>query len=316
MLNFSLTQLSYIVAVDTYKNFVKAAESVHVSQPTLSMQIKKMENDLGITIFDRTKQPVQSTEIGEKIIAKALEILKNAEHINEIIQDFNGILMGTINIGIIPSLASSFLPKFLPGFAQKFPDLTINIKELYTEDIINELKKDALDFGIAVTPVKNEKIIEKPLFYEEITPYFNKNHPLLNKKKLLVSDLQCDDLWVLSEGNCFRSQVLNLCNNRNEKSAFTKNIHFDSNTIETLIRFVDKEGGYTFVPEMIYENFSEKKKRKLKKLHNLIPLREVSLIHTRTYTKASTIQEFIDFVKTKVPESMLNKNRGTVIEWC
>ncbi|HCQ30136.1 MAG TPA: DNA-binding transcriptional regulator OxyR [Flavobacteriales bacterium] len=316
MINFSLTQLTYIVAVDTHKNFVKAAESVHVSQPTLSMQIKKMENDLGVTIFDRTKQPVMPTEIGEKIIAKAREILKHAEHINELIQDYNGVLMGTINIGIIPSLASSFLPKFLPTFAKKYPDLTININELYTENILEELKKDKLDFGIVVTPVKDEKIIEKPLFYEEIMPYFNKNHPLLQKKKLTVADLQCEDLWVLSEGNCFRSQVLNLCANNSEKAGSSKNIHFDSNTIETLVRFVDKEGGYTFVPQMIYENFSEKKKRKLKKINGLTPLREVSLVHTRTFTKATTIQEFIEHIKKSAPEEMLDKSRGTVIEWC
>ena len=318
MINFSLTQLSYIVAVDTHKNFVKAAESVFVSQPTLSMQIKKMENDLGVTIFDRTKQPVMPTEIGEKIIAKAREILKHAEHINELIQDYNGILMGTINIGIIPSLASSFLPKFLPSFAAEFPDLTINIKELYTENILEELKKDKLDFGIVVTPVKDEKIIEKPLFYEEIRPYFNKNHFLLQKKKLTVQDLQCEDLWVLSEGNCFRSQVLNLCSQTsdNNKTVSSKNIHFDSNTIETLVRFVDKEGGYTFVPEMIYENFSEKKKKKLKSINGLTPLREVSLVHTRTYAKASAMQAFITHIKANAPKEMLDKKRGTVIEWC
>ncbi len=316
MLNFSLTQLSYIVAVDTHKNFVKAAESVFVSQPTLSMQIKKMENDLGITIFDRTKQPVMTTEIGEKVVAKAREILKTCEHINEIIQDYNGVLMGTVNIGIIPSLAGSFLPKFLPAFAAKFPDVDINIKELYTENILEELKQDRLDFGIVVTPVKDSKIIEKPLFYEEIRPYFHEKHPLLRKKEITVSDLQCHDLWVLSEGNCFRSQVLNLCAQTDDKTGSSKNIHFDSNTIETLIRFVDTEGGYTFVPQMIYESFSPEKTRRLKQIANITPLREVSLVHTRTYAKATTMQAFIHHVKDNTPAAMLQKQRGVVIEWC
>lgn len=280
----TLIQLEYIVAVDTYRHYVTAAEKCFVTQPTLSMQIKKMEDELGIIIFDRTKQPIIPTEIGEKIIEQARIIIAESKKIDEIVNNYNGSVSGEINIGIIPSLAPYLLPLFIGKFTKKHPELNVKVIELLSEEIIEQLKKDLLDVGILVTPLHEKGIKEEPLFYEEMMVYANNTHPITNNKKLKLSQLANPDLWILGSGHCFRDQVINLCN---YKGALKNDIHFEyeSGSLETIKKLVELEGGFTILPELAVDIKNKKSKTSIIRFNKNNPIREVSMVYSRNFTK-------------------------------
>lgn len=310
----TLIQLEYIIAVDTYRHFVTAAEKCFVTQPTLSMQIKKMEEELGVVIFDRTKHPIIPTEIGEKIIEQARITLAESSRIKELVNEYSNVISGDITIGIIPSLATYLLPLFIGSFIEKYPDVTIKVVELLTEDIIDHLKKDLLDVGILVTPLNEKGIIEQPLFYEEMFLYANKNHPISNKVKINTDELASPDLWVLSDGHCFRSQVVNLCSYTKQVKA---NSHFkyESGSLETLKKMVEKEGGFTILPELAMDQTTKNTKTVVKQFSGKKPLREVSLVYTRNYAKRNLIALFSDEIKKAVPKELLSNKEGRIVEW-
>jgi LysR family hydrogen peroxide-inducible transcriptional activator len=207
----TLTQLEYVVALDTYRHFLLASEKCFVTQPTLSMQIQKLEDELGVKLFDRTKQPVIPTEIGASIIAQARVVLREAGMIRQLISDQKDALTGELRIGIIPTLAPYLLPPLYKEMREKYPQLNLVIKETITEEVIHELKNNRLDCGIVVTPLKDPSIKEDVLFYEELFVYVSKKNALVDKKYVLPNDIDPNQLWLLEEGHCFRSQVLNLC---------------------------------------------------------------------------------------------------------
>jgi LysR family transcriptional regulator, hydrogen peroxide-inducible genes activator len=207
----TLTQLEYIVAVDTYRHFGRAAESCFVTQPTLSMQIKKLEEDLGVIIFDRSKHPLIPTDVGQRLIDQAKTVLSESEELKNIIKDHKNEVSGLLRIGIIPTLAPYLLPLFIGRYKRTWPNIIIKVEELTTANIIELLHKDLLDVGILVTPLKESKIIEKPLFYEEMLIYANENHILHQQDEITVRDIATPDIWLLSDGHCFRDQVVNLC---------------------------------------------------------------------------------------------------------
>lgn len=310
----TLIQLEYIVAVDTYRHYVTAAEKCFVTQPTLSMQIKKMEDELGVSIFDRTKQPIIPTEIGEKIIHQARKIIAESKKIDEIVNQYNGSVIGELNIGIIPSLAPYLLPLFIGKFTKKYPDLQVRVIELLSEEIIDQLKKDLLDVGILVTPLKEKGIKEYPLFYEEMMVYTNKNHSIAENKKIKINQLANPDLWVLGNGHCFRNQVVNLCN---YKGALKNDIHFDyeSGSLETIKKLVELEGGFTILPELAVDLKLKKEKTAIIRFKKNIPLREVSMVVSRNYTKEKVLNLLKEEIINSVPRTMLNADRGNIVEW-
>ena len=303
--------MEYIVAVDTYRHYVTAAEKCFVTQPTLSMQIKKMEEDLGVIIFDRSKQPIVPTEIGVKIIEQARITLSESRKIGELIGEFNNAVSGEISIGIIPSLAPYLLPLFIGSFTQKYPQVRVKISELVTEDILSNLKKDTLDVGILVTPLHEKGIFERVLFYEEMKLYVHKMHHLAKAEKVDVSEINSPDLWLLNNGHCFRSQVINLCSyktNHKEEMPFD----YASGSLETIKKLVQTEGGYTVIPELAME---ENDTAITKSFLNTTPLREVSLAYSRNYTKKRLLKLLEEEIKQAVPKTLLDKNRGQVVEW-
>jgi LysR family hydrogen peroxide-inducible transcriptional activator len=239
----SLIQLEYIVALDTYRSFSLAADKCFVTQPTLSMQVKKMETDLGITIFDRTKQPIVVTDIGRVIVDQARLVLSESKKIEELIQLSKNTLTGELKIGVIPSIASYLLPKFLGNLARKHPGIKISVQELLTEEIVENLRTEKIDVGILVTPLEHAGIIETPLFYEKILLYMNASQEFAKLDGIKLSQINTDNLWLLSQGHCFRNQVINLCKMKDGNNALP--FEYESASIETLIKFVDKEGGFT-----------------------------------------------------------------------
>ena len=310
----TLTQLEYIVAIDEYRHFATAAEKCFVTQPTLSMQIKKLEDELGVIIFDRSRQPVVPTDLGAKLIEQARMTLSATQRIKEIIQEEQQEVEGTLKIGIIPTLAPYLLPVFIGPYIRKYPGVKVEVEELVSEEIIRRLKRDMLDVGLFVTPYHDEKIVERPVFYEEMLVYAHPDSELLKKKEVGHEDIVTSDIWMLGNGHCFRNQVVNLC----EMSASQhKNLpfEFESNSLETLMRIVDVEGGFTLIPELALQYMSPEKKKQVRSIANTKPLREVSVIYSRHFTKQRLITLLCDEIKSVVPAHMLKRDRGMIVEW-
>ena len=308
------TQLEYIVAIDEYRHFATAAEKCFVTQPTLSMQIKKLEDELGVIIFDRSRQPVVPTDLGAKLIEQARMTLSATQRIKEIIQEEQQEVEGTLKIGIIPTLAPYLLPVFIGPYIRKYPAVKVEVEELVSEEIIRRLKRDMLDVGLFVTPYHDEKIVERPVFYEEMLVYAHPDSELLKKKEVGHEDIVTSDIWMLGNGHCFRNQVVNLC----EMSASQhKNLpfEFESNSLETLMRIVDVEGGFTLIPELALQYMSPEKKKQVRSIANTKPLREVSVIYSRHFTKQRLITLLCDEIKSVVPAHMLKRDRGMIVEW-
>ena len=310
----TLTQLEYIVAIDEYRHFATAAEKCFVTQPTLSMQIKKLEDELGVIIFDRSRQPVVPTDLGAKLIEQARMTLSATQRIKEIIQEEQQEVEGTLKIGIIPTLAPYLLPVFIGPYIRKYPAVKVEVEELVSEEIIRRLKRDMLDVGLFVTPYHDEKIVERPVFSEEMLVYAHPDSELLKKKEVGHEDIVTSDIWMLGNGHCFRNQVVNLC----EMSASQhKNLpfEFESNSLETLMRIVDVEGGFTLIPELALQYMSPEKKKQVRSIANTKPLREVSVIYSRHFTKQRLITLLCDEIKSVVPAHMLKRDRGMIVEW-
>ena len=310
----TLTQLEYIVAVDTYRHFGRAAESCFVTQPTLSMQIKKLEEDLEVIIFDRSKQPLIPTDVGQRLIDQAKIVLKESEELKNIIKDHKNEVSGVLRIGIIPTLAPYLLPLFIGRYKRMWPNIIIKVEELTTGVVIEMLNKDLLDVGILVTPLKEDKIIEKPLFYEEMKIYANESHPLHYKDKITVKDIATPDIWLLSDGHCFRDQVVNLCSYMTGAGGGLP-FQFEAGSLETLMNIVDKEGGITLIPELAQFTMSEKRKKNVLSFTDLRPLREVSLTYSRHFAKHKLISLLWREIKESLPAGLLSPDRGNVVEW-
>jgi len=310
----TLTQLEYIVAVDTYRHFGKAAEHCFITQPTLSMQIKKLEEDLEVIIFDRSKQPLIPTDVGQRIIEQARIVLKQAEEINNIVKDHKNKVSGLLRVGIIPTLAPYLLPIFIGKYKRKYPNIFIKVVEQTTDNIVTLLNKDLIDVGILVTPLKEEKINEKPIFYEEMLIYANAGHKLHKQKEITLQDIATPEIWLLSDGHCFRDQVINLCSflgTADSKLPF----HFEAGSLETLMNIIDREGGITLIPELAKDGMSPQRLANVESFTNIKPLREVSLVYSRHFAKHKLINLLWREIREDVPPEMQDKERGTVVEW-
>ena len=309
----TLTQLEYIVAVDTYRHFGRAAEACFITQPTLSMQIKKLEEDLEIIIFDRSRHPLVPTDVGQRIIDQARIVLKQNEEINNIVKDHKNQVSGLIRIGIIPTMAPYLLPLFIGNYKKKYPNIFIKVVEQTTDNIVKLLNKDLIDVGILATPLKEEKINEKPIFYEEMLIYANQSHPLHKQKEITVKDIATPELWLLSDGHCFRDQVINLCSYVGTSDSQLP-FHFEAGSLETLMNIVDREGGLTLIPELAKLGMSEKKLANVKSFTNIKPLREVSLVYSRHFAKYKLINLLWREIKETIPLELQDEKRGTVVE--
>jgi LysR family hydrogen peroxide-inducible transcriptional activator len=308
----TITQLEYIVAVDTHRHFAAAAKQCFITQPTLSMQIQKLEETLGSKIFDRSKQPVIPTEIGEEIIQQARIILNEVKKINQLISDKQGILQGELKIGIIPTLAPYLLPLFLQPFLKKYPDVTIKVKEMTTDIIVEKLKAGRIDAGLLVTPLLENSITEYPLFYEELVAYVSKKNAAYKKTYVLADDIDLKELWLLEEGHCFRSQIINLCELKKQTKE-QSNFEYEAGSVETLRKMVELNNGVTILPELATLDFNTRQLNMIRHFKTPAPVREVSLVTHRDFVK----KKLIDVLKEEIvailpPKLILNKNKNLV----
>jgi len=284
----TITQLQYVLAVAEYKNFTLAAEKCFVTQPTLSMQIQKIEDELNILIFDRSKKPIQLTEIGQKIVNQAKNIVNEADRIKDIVEQQKGFIGGEFRLGIIPTIMPTLLPMFLNNFIRKYPKIKLIIEELNTDEIITRLKNGHLDAAIAATPLMEEKIKEIVLYFEPFVAYIPESHSSFSKTEIEVSDLNVDEILLLQDGHCFRDGILNLCKTagKNEASHF----RIESGSFETLIKLADEGLGTTLLPYLHTLELKEKDKLKLRHFVEPKPAREVSLIFPKTELKIHIIE--------------------------
>ncbi|MDH4404368.1 MAG: LysR substrate-binding domain-containing protein [Flavobacterium sp.] len=283
----TITQLQYVLAVAEHKNFTLAAEKCFVTQPTLSMQIQKVEEELNIQIFDRTKKPIQLTDIGQKIVNQAKNIVNEADRMKDIVEQQKGFIGGEFKLGIIPTVMPTLLPMFLNTFVKKYPKVKLIIEELNTDDIILRLKNGNLDAAIAATPLNEEKLKEIVIYYEPFVAYIPEKHRIADKKEIEVSDLNLDEILLLQDGHCFRDGILNLC--KNQDVAPVNNFQIQSGSFETLIKLADEGLGLTLLPYLHTLDLKEKDKLKLKHFKDPKPAREISLIFPKTELKIQII---------------------------
>lgn len=283
----TITQLHYVLAIAEYRNFTKAAEKCFVTQPTLSTQIQKLEEELGILIFDRSKKPIELTAIGKKIVHQARNIVNESDRIQDIVDQQKGFIGGEFRLGIIPTIMPTLLPMFLKAFIKKYPKVKFKIEELTTEDIMQRIHEGHLDAGIAATPLENEQIKERVLYYEPFVGYIPKEHRLSNKKKLDVDDLEIDDMLLLEDGHCFRDGVINLC--KSFKKQTDDNFQLESGSIETLVKLSNEGLGMTLLPYLHTMDLNDNLKSNLRHFNEPSPAREVSLIYHKSELKMQII---------------------------
>lgn len=290
----TITQLKYLLAIAEHKNFTKAAEKCFVTQPTLSTQIQKLEDELDILIFDRSKKPIELTAIGRKIVLQAKNIVNESDRIQDIVDQQKGFIGGEFRLGIIPTVMPTLLPMFLKGFIKKYPKVKLKIEELTTEEIMQRIHEGHLDAGIAATPLENDTIKERVLYYEPFVGYIPEEHRLSKIKTLAIEDLEIDDMLLLEDGHCFRDGVINLC--KVFKDHNDDNFQLESGSIETLIKLSNEGLGMTLLPYLHTMELHEDLKKNLRHFKEPSPAREVSLIYNKNELKMQIINALHDVI--------------------
>lgn len=296
----TLTQLDYVLAVEKFRHFKKAAESCHVTQPTLSMQLQKLEDELEIIIFDRSKSPVLVTKEGDDFIRQARVVQREYLRLLDVAKSGETEVSGAFRLGVIPTLSPYIIPLFVEGFQKEYPGVDLTIEEMKTEDIVIALDKDELDGGLLVTPLGEDGLIERVLYYEKFQLFFNPGHELLKKKKVKEVDLDSKEVWLLNEGHCFRSQVLKICGLKKNK----RQSLFESGSLETLRNMVMKTSGYTIIPEMALEGLPTNQRKLTREFCKPIPTREVSLVYSRSFYKEKIINALEKSIISNLPSNV------------
>ena len=284
----TITQLKYVLSVAEYQNFTVAAEHSFVTQPTLSMQIQKLEEELNIKIFNRSKKPIELTQVGKKIVEQAKVIVGESNRILDIVHQQKGFIGGEFKLGIIPTIMPTLLPMFLQNFTKKYPKVKLIIEELTTEEIIRKLSDGHIDAALAATPLENDSIKERPLYYEPFVGLIPENHRLFKNKTITAEELEMGDILLLEDGHCFKDSVLNLCTAH--KIDNKKGFQLESGSFDTLIK-LSKEGlGMTLLPYLHTLDLNDIDKSHLREFTNPPPAREVSLIYHKSQLKMQLIE--------------------------
>ncbi len=307
----TLQQLEYILALETYRHFVTAAEHCHVTQPTLTMQVQKLEEEMGTVLFNRKKQPLEPTKAGEQILLKARQIMREVNQLKEMVSNEKEDLAGTFRIGVIPTVAPYLIPLFAGEFIKTHPRIQFQVEEMKSSDIISGLKNDKLDIGLLATPLSENQLREIPLYYEPFLLYVSPSHPLYKKKTIQTKDVRQEGLWILNQGHCFRSQVLNICNQKTEDSHH--GLKYESGSIETLKRLIDHNSGYTLIPELSIQQDTDKKL--VRRFEEPQPVREISLVTHNSFTKELLLDELRKSILSKVPATFKKNKRFYTVKW-
>lgn len=299
----TLVQLEYLVALHNCKNFVNAAEQCFVTQPAMTIQIKNLEEELGVTIFDRSKKPLEATEIGKVLVEQAVFVLQEAQKLKELVKHYKSEMDGELNVGVIPTLAPYLLPLFIKNFEAKYPQVIINFFEDVTENLIQKMKNGLLDAVIATTEVEVEGVHIIPIFYERIFAYVSPGHPLYKKAHLNREDLNVRNIWLLNEGNCFRNQVISICD-VDFKQENKVHFRYEGSSLESLKRIVEIQKGATLLPELSLMDLSGLDKEMVKEIKDQQPVREISIMVNKSFLKKQLINKMKEEILLAIPDTM------------
>lgn len=299
----TLQQLEYILAVNQFRHFAKAAEYCRVTQPTLSAMIQKLEEELDTRIFDRSQQPVCPTPVGIHIIEQAQNILVQANRIKNIIEEEKHSLTGTFKLGILPTVAPYLLPRFFPQLMKKYPDLDIRVVEMKTNDIKKALQTGEIDAGIVASLAGMEELQQTPLFYEQFFAYVSREDALFNNEVIRTSDLNGEQLWLLDEGHCFRDQLVRFCQ---MKSARASQLAYHLGSMETFMRMVESGKGVTFIPELAVLQLGDAQKELVRSFAIPCPTRQVVLLTNKNFIRHTLLEVLLKEIKLSVPKEMLS----------
>ena len=297
----TIQQLEYVLALDKTRHFVRAAELCGVTQPTLSAMVQKLEDEMDCKIFDRSRQPIEPTEIGRQIIKQAQVIIYQVNQLKESVRNEKDTLSGVLNLAIIPTIAPYLLPQFIASFKNLYPDITLKVSEMHTATIIEKLRIAEIDMAILSTPLDDPKILEVPLYYEKFIAYISPSEPIYDRTELSASDMPMDRLWVLEEGHCLRNQVFNFCHEKPHH-----NSTYEAGSIDTLVKIVDINGGYTVIPELHIELLSEKQKLNLREIVKPEATREISIVIRHDFVREGMLNAVAECIKQIIPAHMLD----------
>ena len=309
----TIAQLKYIVSLSRYDSYVKAAEKSNVTQPALTIQVKKLEDELGLILFDRSKKPVVPTDMGEKLLVQAKKILQEVKKMEDMAQSFVSDVSGELIVGVIPTVAPYLIPVFIDQFNEAYPEIKLLIKEGTTEQIIRDLKEGDIDAGIIATPVKHKGLEATPLFYEKFFLYISDQHPLYIEDSIDIENLSVEDLWLLVEGNCFRNQVEYICNQGREHR-FGDNFRYESSSIDSLRRIVEHRQGITFLPELATLSIPAEQEEMIKEIKGQKPVREISMVMVPPFIKQRLVKKLSKEILANIPTYMKEKPMGKVID--
>lgn len=296
----TIVQLEYLLAVANCGSFSLASEHCFVTQPSLSMQIKNLEEELGVILLDRSKKPVIATEAGVVVINNAKEAIRAYNYIKESVNELKGEVSGTLRLGVIPTIAPYLLHRFIPDFIKRYPKVELQIREMMTRDIVVALNKDALDVAIIAGGTCNERVAEQELFNDPFYAYVSPANPLFERSNIRIEDIDMKDLLLLSDGHCLRDQILELCQSRN--SSRHNPYLFESGSLDTLMRIVDNTNGITIIPKMATEYVSPARSAQLKTLAKGATSRKIAIAVRRTYVKSSLIAALKESIMSVVEQ--------------
>lgn len=293
----TIIQLQYLIEVANCGSFSAASEHCFVTQPSLSMQIKALEEELGVILLDRSKKPVIPTEAGALVIAQAQETLKAYNTIRESVAELKGEIAGKLRLGVIPTIAPYLLHKFIPDFVKRYPKVELEIREMVTADIIEALKRDKIDAALVASGTCGEGIIERDLFSDTFFAYVSPSNPLFERSNIRFEDIDMNDLIMLSRGNCMRDQIIELCEARR---GLPSHYYFESSSLDTLMRIVDCTSCMTIIPEMALEYIPASRKRQIKTLAKSATSRRIAIAVRRTYVKTSIVSALEQTIMEKI----------------
>ena len=307
----TLQQLEYILAVDRYRHFGKAAEACNVTQPTLSAMIGKLEEELNAKLFDRNQQPICPTPIGGQVISQARQVLQQADSIKDIVAEEKQSITGIFRVGILPTIAPYLLPRFFPQLMTKYPTLDIRVREMKTHEIKEALIRGDIDAGILATIEGLEEYTQTTLFYEKYMGYVSREDALFSKEILRTSDVATSkDLWLLDEGHCFRDQMIRFCQ---MKSSQTSQLAYNLGSMETFMRMVESGKGITFIPELAVMQLTDQQKELVRPFAIPTPTRELILITNKHFIRQSLLEMIVKEIQDSVPKTMLKLGAGQAL---
>lgn len=306
-------QLEYLKELHINGNFSKAARILGVTQPALTLQIQKLEEELDFKLIDRSKRPFQFTAEGEAFYQKAIEILKMIEQLKQVSIEISEEVKGQIIVGIIPTLSPYLVPLFINELNSRYPELQVEILELKTEEIISKLKLGNIDCGILSTPITTGNIQVLPLFYERFYTYVSENHELYKKDAVKIDEIEDCDIWYLEEGNCFQNQVNSICKINTQKRAAQKLV-YRSSSIESLRKIVENKNGITFIPELATINIPSEMEDMVKEIDGDQPVREISLVTPKNYSKERQVDALKKVIQSSIPKRMQVKPDGWIVD--